>query len=29
MTVVIHDFVRLRGITTLSLHLSWPWAIDM
>jgi hypothetical protein len=29
MTVVIHGSVGLRGITTLTSHLSWPWAIDM
>jgi hypothetical protein len=26
---VIHGSVGLRGITTLTSHLSWPWAIDM
>jgi hypothetical protein len=29
MTVAIHGSVGLMGITTLTLHLSWPWAIDM
>jgi hypothetical protein len=29
MMVAIHGSVRLRGITMLTSHLSWPWAIDM
>jgi hypothetical protein len=29
MTVVIHGSIGLRGITTLTSHLSWPWVIDM
>jgi hypothetical protein len=29
MTVAIHGSIGLRGITTLTSHLSWPWAIDM
>jgi hypothetical protein len=29
MTVAIHGSIGLRGITTWTSHLSWPWAIDM